>query len=167
MRKVVVSILLVSLLLGCLCGEALAATVEFTGDSNVRSNPSINATSLGVVSSGSYLEYLYEDSTDNRGVIWYKVRYGNMTGWVSSKYSFVSGGYEYIYGEVYVYDDSFVRQSPSLNGTKLGAAHGGDTLYFLGDVSTDERGVDWYRVVFGNSSGWISSRYTILTEDDD
>ena len=166
MKRLFVSMILLAFLLVCLGGSALAATVVFTGNSNVRSSPSINAASLGVVSSGSYLEYLYEDSTDNRGVIWYKVRYGNMSGWVSSKYSDVVGGYEYIYGEVYVYGDSYVRQSPSLYGSQLGVAREGAILDFLGDISTDSRGVDWYRVVFGSSSGWISSMYTYLEEDD-
>lgn len=164
MKKLFVSMLLLAFLVVFMGGTALAASVVFTGNSNVRSSPSINAASLGVVSSGSYLEYLYEDSTDNRGVIWYKVRYGNMSGWVSSKYSYVVGGFEYIYGEVYVYGDSHVRQSPNLNGSQLGIARAGTTLDFLGDISTDSRGVDWYRVVYGSSTGWISSAYTYLEE---
>ena len=64
-----------------------------------------------------------------------------------------------------MYSDSYIRQLPSLNGSQLGVARAGAILDFLGDISTDSRGVDWYRVVFGSGTGWISSMYTYLEED--
>ena len=74
-------------LLAALTAVVSAETVEFTGDCNVRSYPSLNATSLGVVSPGRSLEYLDEQSVDYYGVAWYKVLYNGIVGWITSAYT--------------------------------------------------------------------------------
>lgn len=163
MKRTVTFILLLSLFLVCLGSTALAATVWFTGDCNVRSSPSINASSLGTVSSGTCLPYLDDSSFDYRGVRWYKVSYCGWNGWVSSKYSYVD---EYDdtddYMWVQVYSDSNVRVAPNLNASKLGSVSRGMSLDYLGTTSWDARGVAWYKVYFNGYEGWISSAYTVL-----
>lgn len=57
-----------------------------TGDVNMRSGPSLNDGSVGIVPGGSEVEYLGEESVDDRGVTWYRIRYSGMEGWGSSKY---------------------------------------------------------------------------------
>ena len=164
MKRTATIILTAMLVLLCFGGAALAASVEFTGDCHVRRYPSVNASSLGIVREGSYLDYLYEDSVDDRGTIWYKVDYNNSAGWVSSKYTYLWGGFEYIYGEVYVNADTHICQGPDQESVKLGTVHQGETYDFLGDVAEDTDGIEWYRIVFGSASGWISSRYSTLNE---
>ena len=33
---------------------------------------------------------------------------------------------------------------------------------FLGGISTDYRGVDWYQVRYRGYEGWVSSKFSIL-----
>ena len=63
-------------------------------------------------------------------------------------------GYAYITGDVYL------RDEPSLRGQVITSIAKGSTVEFLGGVSTDERGVDWYYIRYGGRTGWSSSRYT-------
>ncbi len=55
-----------------------------------------------------------------------------------------------------------IRSSPSLNGSILGTAYKGDELYYMGQSSTDSRGVVWYMVEYKYNPGWVSSRYARL-----
>ena len=158
MKKRIVIALVIVLSLAMMSGTALASLVKFTGNCNVRSSPSLNATSIGVVGPSTSLDYLYQDSTDYRGVTWYKVNYGGSSGWVSSMYSYIDDGFMW----VQVYGNSHVRSAPNLNGRSLGVALRGDSLDYLGYSSWDERGVRWYKVQFYAMEGWISSAYTEL-----
>ena len=163
MKRFRLSLLLAAALVMILGGAALAATVTFTGDCNVRSAPNIDANSLGVMKSGTILDYMYDSSIDSRGVTWFKVRYNGGAGWVSEKYSYVDddeGRDEYMW--VQVYDDSNVRSAPDLNAQKLGVVYRGTSLDYLFSTFRDDRGVDWYRVSFNGQEGWISSAYTEL-----
>lgn len=75
--------------------EALSAASESTstgtfvatGDVNMRDTPNLAGNILTTVKKSCGGEYLGEQSTDERGVVWYFVRYNGHTGWVSSKYS--------------------------------------------------------------------------------
>ena len=163
MKKTIAAIILAVLLLAVPAVSALAATVSFTGNCHVRSSPSINATSLGVVGMDTCLEYMYENSVDSRGVMWFRVRYYGRSGWVSSMYSYVDddeGIDEYMW--VQVYNDANVRVAPNLNAAKLGVVYRGTSLDYVGSTFTDDRGVDWYRVLFNGMEGWISSANTVL-----
>ena len=163
MKRVSLCLLLAAALLMLLGGAALAATVGFSGDCNVRSKPNVNAKSLGVVNSRTTLDYMYESSIDSRGVMWFKVRYNGGAGWVSEKYSYVDddeGRDEYMW--VQVYGDSNVRSAPDLNAKKLGVVYRGMSLDYLFSTFRDDRGVDWYRVSYNGQEGWISSAYTEL-----
>ena len=163
MKKRVISVLVFILLLTFLSAEALAATVYISGNCHLRSAPSKDSKSLGVVNSDDYLEYMYENSEDYRGVMWFKVRYGSKIGWVSSVYADVEeddGPLEDRW--VQVYSDSNVRVSPNIDAPKLGVVGRGMSLDYLGHSIIDERGVMWYMVQFNGYEAWISSKYTVL-----
>ena len=70
-----------------LSSTALAATVRITGDCNVRRGPGLGYDIIDVAYQGDELEYWEETVTDERGVDWYNVIYGNLSAWVSSKYA--------------------------------------------------------------------------------
>jgi len=53
-----------------------------------------------------------------------------------------------------------VRKGPGKEFGVIGYLKKGDTLTYDGAVDYDERGVKWYRVKFGGSFGWVSSRYS-------
>ena len=61
--------------------------VYATGDLNIRSGPGLSFDRLGTMFEGDSAAYLGESSVDSRGVTWYKVKYGSLTGWVSSVYA--------------------------------------------------------------------------------
>lgn len=141
------------------------------GDVNVRSTPSLNGSDLTTMKNGQKADYLGQTSTDDRGVIWYKVSFNGYTGWVSSRYSKLVNDssvtlpdFNFSYGYVKVTGNTVnVRKSPSLNGADLTTLKKGATVTYLGQTSTDDRGVVWYKVDVNGSTGWISSRYSELT----
>jgi uncharacterized protein YraI len=61
--------------------------VEATGDLNIRSGPGLGYQDKGTMGKGDVAEYLNDYEIDERGVVWYKVRFGTKIGWVSSRYS--------------------------------------------------------------------------------
>ena len=207
-----------------LSGLALAdSVVGENGDSWVRSGPGRGYTKLTTLEEGESCEFLGSTSTDERGVIWYRVRCGDVDGWVSSRYTVLvgstgdwsdgwgdDGGYwegedtryvratggvvnaqYYSYGEVWVsavyseltytrteasVDDEAgtygryiqatgrlnVRSGPGLGYDDKGTLLSGSTATYLGEYSTDERGVTWYKISYNGGSGWVSSRYCTL-----
>lgn len=142
------------------------------GNSNVRSQPNLNGRDLGTMNKGATASYLGQQSTDDRGVVWYKVNYNGTVGWVSSRYTTLHTGssgstslpdfgsdYDYVYASG---GDSNIRNAPNLNARAIDVMHKGDTAEYLGQQSIDDRGVAWYKVYFEGVTGWVSSRYTSL-----
>ena len=71
-------------------GMALAE-VRTTASVNVRSGPGLSYDIVATYQENKSLTYLGESSTDDRGVVWYKVSTNNGDGWVSSRYSELKG----------------------------------------------------------------------------
>ena len=57
------------------------------GKSNVRTGPGLDYRKIGVLHVGEDAKYLGKTSTDDRGVVWYKIRYNGRDAWVSSRYT--------------------------------------------------------------------------------
>lgn len=66
---------------------------------------------------------------------------------------------------VYFTGHTNVRSGPGLGYSSIGQINSGSTLAYLGDSSTDSRGVTWYKVSFSGSTGWVSSKYSSLTNN--
>lgn len=66
--------------------KEISGTAHATGDVNLRDKANLDGNSIAVVPAGAELEYLGETRKDTRGVAWYRVRYGDVVGWGSSKY---------------------------------------------------------------------------------
>lgn len=163
LRRWIVSLLAICVALSALTGIALAATVYASdGDSYIRSQPSLSGKQLATLHDGASAEYLGRSSVDGRGVAWYRVSYNGTTGWVSSRYTSFEGGY-YVYDTVYASGgDSYIRSQPNLSGAQLATFYDGTSATYLGESSVDGRGVEWYRVSYRGTTGWVSSRYTYL-----
>lgn len=56
-----------------------------------------------------------------------------------------------------------LRKGPGLGYGKVAAVKKGTKLDYLGETSTDSRGVKWYKVRYNGKSVWISSRYSKLS----
>lgn len=143
------------------------ASVYINGDCNVRTGPSLSHESIGTARQGSVLTGLGTIRTDSRGVEWYSVSFRDESGWVSSAYASLYGFSDYVSNRydtsvVGVSGDSNVRSGPGLDYGKLGVLYEGSSATFLGSTSVDDRGVEWYKISWMGSSGWVSSRYTVL-----
>lgn len=70
-------------------------------------------------------------------------------------------------GTVYVHGSSKIRSGPGLSYKEVSSAAAGKTLTWLGEVSIDDRGVAWYKILRNNGeAAWISSRYCELKTSD-
>ena len=58
-----------------------------TGKSNVRTGPGKQYKSIGTLHRGESAKYLGRTSTDERGVVWYAIRWDGHDAWVSSMYT--------------------------------------------------------------------------------
>ncbi len=68
--------------------EDLGRMVRASGDVNLRSGPGLGYKSVGAIKQGDMLPYLKQESTDERGVKWYKVQSADQGEvWVSSRYT--------------------------------------------------------------------------------
>ena len=132
------------------------------GSVNNRRTPNLTGADLGTMPSGATATYLGQTSTDSRGVDWYYVNYDGTVGWVSSRYCTLYGSASFASYVQAVGGDANVRQTPNLTGTSLDVIHDGEYASYLGQTSTDSRGVDWYYVNYDGTTGWVSSRYCTL-----
>lgn len=67
-------------------------------------------------------------------------------------------------GSVVTTGDVNVRTGPGLAYDSIGVVSKGGRLSYLGEISTDERGVDWYKVSYNDCERWVSSTYSALTD---
>lgn len=58
-----------------------------SGKSNVRTGPGREYKSIGVLHRSEEAKYLGKTATDERGVVWYKIRWNGRDAWVSSMYT--------------------------------------------------------------------------------
>ena len=190
------SVLMIAvMLIGCVLGtyamaEEASQTVKTTGSVNVRSGPGLDYKSLGSVKKGTTFEYQGEKKKDDRGVVWYRVKYnGSTKAWVSSKYSKLTGGSSSSggsssgssssgssssgsssakddgYGFVKSNGNVNIRKGPGTDYKALGSVGKGTKLPYQGESYKDGRGVTWYRVRFnGTTKAWISGMYSALTK---
>ena len=57
------------------------------GKSHVRTGPGLGYKKIGVLHIGEDARFLGETSIDDRGVLWYKIRWNGKSAWVSSMYT--------------------------------------------------------------------------------
>ena len=57
------------------------------GKSHVRTGPGLGYKEIGVLHRGEDARYLHETAIDDRGVLWYKIRWNGRDAWVSSRYT--------------------------------------------------------------------------------
>ena len=86
MKKI--AILLAAMLLALsLCATALAGTLTFSTDVNVRTGPGVDYSIMGSVSAGYSLTSLGDIQYDSLGRQWYSVSFNGRTGWVCAAYA--------------------------------------------------------------------------------
>ena len=141
--------------------------VRTTASVNLRKGPGTGYGKVSTASKNTKLFYLGSTAKDARGITWYKVACSKGEAWVSSTYSKLStysGGSSSGTAASYVKTTASVnlRYGPGLGYAKIVAYSKGKTLTYLGQYSTDSRGVVWYKVKSGSYTGWMSSVYSDL-----
>ena len=137
------------------------------GSVNIRSKAGTSYKVVGSMPSGAYGSCLGTAAKDTRGVVWYKVKYNGVTGWVSSRYSKITNSKDSSSGGSsdtvkVVGGDVTIRAKANKTSTKLGYIAEGKVATYLGKTSTDSRGVQWYYISYNGTKGWISSMYSRL-----
>ncbi|MGN0185909.1 MAG: SH3 domain-containing protein [Aristaeellaceae bacterium] len=137
------------------------------GSVNIRSKAGTSYKVVGSMPSGAYGTCLGTAAKDTRGVVWYKVNYNGVTGWVSSRYSKITNSKDSSSGGSsdtvkVVGGDVTIRAKANKTSTKLGYIAEGKVATYLGKTSTDTRGVQWYYISYNGTKGWISSMYSRL-----
>ena len=145
------------------------------GSVTIRSSASLSAGTLGYIPEGKTGTYQGKTSTDSRGVKWYKVSYGGVTGWVSSRYAQLTNTGSSSSGsssssdsgsssssKVQATGSVTIRAKASKTSDALGFMASGSSASYLGKSSTDSRGVKWYYVSYNGVKGWVSSKYSKL-----
>lgn len=59
--------------------------------------------------------------------------------------------------------DCNVRAEANLDGKIIGTVPEGGIAPFCLDAKLDERDVRWYLIAYGEQMGWVSSKYSVLT----
>lgn len=175
--KKILSIMLALMLLTAGVAAYAESYVYICVDTNVRTGPGLGYSKIGIVNADSTIAYAQDSAYDSRGVCWYKVWFGEGTGWVASTYSwptndsgtatYGAGGSPAMFwfpgSVVEAEGDVNLRSGPGLGYAILDTMFTGETASYLGVSSTDERGVTWYNVQFDGLSGWVSSTWATLT----
>jgi len=63
---------------------------------------------------------------------------------------------------LYTTDDVNLREGPGENYARIGSLAKGTGVEYLGRVSTDSKGVDWYQVRYYGEAVWMCSRYAYI-----
>lgn len=148
-------------------GGFVSGTVVAAGQLNVRSGPGLDHAVIATMQKGDGASFLGNSSYDSRGMCWYCIQYGDVTGWVSSAYVTLTlnSGFGFAFDSVGgcitgVGGNSNLRTGPGLGYESIGYLHEGESAAYLGQSSIDERGVLWYKVNLDGLVGWLSSKYT-------
>ena len=156
------ALLLLSLSLMAVCFTSFAeGHVTTTGTADMRKGPGLDYRVICSIDEG---ERLYYDRTseDDRGVMWYRVKYDGRRGWVSSKYARRGKESE---GMVTTTNDVRLRSGPGTEYASRTVIEAGTVLSY-DRFAEDDDGGTWYHVSYDGKSGWISARYARRGEVD-
>ena len=127
---------------------------------NVRSGASTSSSVIGSLSNGSKVTIVGESGS------WYKINYGNTTGYVSKDYVQASGEQNSSSesssqgttsgksGQVVnVHSSLNVRSGASTSSSVIGSLSNGSKVTIVGESGS------WYKINYGNTTGYVSKDY--------
>lgn len=132
----------------------------------VRSGASLNSSVLGYVLDGATVSIVAVENG------WYKIQYNNGYGYVSADYVSIENSGNNVGGNTesstitavgYAYDlgnsSLRIRQNPSTSSSILGNIYEGDSVDIIGEDG------NWYKILYGNTIGYVSKDYITLNND--
>ena len=140
---------------------------------NLRERASQNSPRLAIVPINSQLTYY--DTSVSGNITWYKVVYGDLTGWLMGTYVTVNGSSGNTgsgsgttnpgtttpaLGTLKTIDQVNLRKTASKSSVRLGIVPKGIELPYTDTATVGS--VTWYKVSYGGETGWIMGTYTNL-----
>lgn len=135
-------------------------TVNTTsGNLNVRKDANTSSTILGKLAKGTKVTIVGKTSDGK----WYKIKYNNGYGFVSSQYVKVNSSTPAVTtskGYVKISSGNLnVRKSPNTSSAILGKLANGTEVTLVGNASNG-----WYKIKYNNGYGYVSSQYITKTK---
>lgn len=132
----------------------------------VRSGAGTSYSKIGSLAKGKTF-VVTGSAKDSSGVVWYQLKYGSKTGYVSSKYVNIKQNtvtsVSNTQGTVNTKTDPLiVRSGPGTSYSSLGTMVKGKTFTVTGKVQ-DISGTWWYTLSFNGKTGYVSSKYVKTT----
>ena len=162
-------------------------SLRITSAVNLRSKPLTSSTIYTSIPAGKIVSCTGTAAKTSGGSVWYQVKYNGTTGWIYSGYaekysssSSSSGSSDSQSNstvvKTYEIDGKYVKivggsvnirskagTSYKVVGTMPSGAYG----TCQGVAAKDTRGVVWYKVKYDGVTGWVSSRYSKVTNSKD
>ncbi len=128
------------------------------GRGNLRSGPGTGYQVVSKLSSGT-TGTIKDGPVETNGHFWYKVSFGDVTGWIVTAVLAPGAGSDRAW--VRVANGSLnVRKHPGLNGQILGHVSAGATGFVTTDMPQEADGYVWVNVQFNRGlRGWVASAF--------
>lgn len=133
-----------------------------TGRANLRASASISAAVIAVIWNGQTGTIQAGPSQAN-GYTWYKVHFGDVTGWMATVVLAPGGGSDR--ANIRVASGPLnVRRQPGLGGAVLGTVSTGATGFVTTEMPQTADGYTWINVQFSSGlRGWVASSFVTWT----
>ncbi len=133
-----------------------------SGNTNIRNEPNLYCTILGVAYKGSGYEYLGQTATDDRGITWYLIRYKNSSAWISSRYTQLEHSGSYDWGSDDWGSDDWGSLTPTIASVNQSAYLVSNNPVVDGAKAFDgDKSTCWCVSEYNYSFGqWVEVRFT-------
>ena len=137
-----------------------SATGKATANLNIRKGPNTTYSKVGSLKKGAKVTIVAKSSNS-----WYKIKFNNSYGYVSSKYITITNNKPSVtetsyYATGYTTTNLNVRKGPSTTYSKIDYLYKEDFVYIVAKTSNG-----WYKIITDDDSyGYVSSKYVILDE---
>ena len=136
--------------------DKISTSTNYTGtiqchSLNVRKSPNNTSKVVAILKKGAKVTII-EEKTDNRNIVWGKVKGKN--GWINT--DFLKTSKSASYKVKVTLSKANVREFPSL-GAKVNTTLSKNTVVKITATQKDSRGITWVKLA--NGKGWISFKY--------
>ena len=147
---------------------------------NVRAQPAASAALVTTVSDGTVVALRIDvaDTVRADGIRWWPVRVDGQDGWIAGPYLADSNGAQADSGETSGNGAGFaigsyvraqtedgqrlhIRNKPNLSGDVLSNISDGGVVQVMDGPYEDRRGIVWFKITDGETTGWSSSEYLV------
>lgn len=130
------------------------------GRGNLRSGPGTGYRVVSTVSSGT-TGTVQDGPAEANGYSWYKVSFGNVSGWIVTAVLAPGAGLDRTWVRV-ANGPLNVRKQPGLSGKILGHVSSGAAGFVTTDMPQEANGYVWVNIQFdGGLRGWVAKKFLV------